>query len=387
MRQLYDGTLVLTTRLSPRRWLPAAFHVGDVEDAVRHVRVVPHVAELVRRVRGVRHGRDVVLHRGRVLPETLVMAERHPFEEPIVRVVDLDAPEERVGGAEPEAVTRVRELLVLRHEVDDVARFAVDLLVGRERGLGLVVVPLLDADDQLEVTVAQVGAEEVLVALRVTEAPYPPRRRRPEPLLVLLTARRDVEEAGPLGVGRRGELHEGAMLAARFGLLRNVDVAHPAERALLVALHGGGAASVAPRGEAVLLLRLVDHLAAGERVYRHGHEECDEGDRVLHGHGAYRVPPGTPSRGRWLARLHARAPGREPRAAVHATPACDEDRDRVRPHGALSVSRHSPNVLAAGEVKDRGDAGRASSRGWSASCNGYAARLALSAGPVRAGVR
>ena len=55
------------------------------------------------------------------------------------------------------------------------------------------------------------------------------------------------------------------MLAARIGLLGDVDLARARERALVVRLHGGRRGAVVPGGEAVSLLRGVDDLAAGER--------------------------------------------------------------------------------------------------------------------------
>src|SRR4029434_3497602 len=118
----------------------------------------------------------------------------------LVALVDVHAPQEEVVLAEPEAVLRVRELLVLRHQLDEVARLAIDRLLAHQRGGSLVVVPLLDAHEQLEVTIAQIGAEEVLVALRVAETARATRPRSPQPLLILLAARREVQEAGGLDV-------------------------------------------------------------------------------------------------------------------------------------------------------------------------------------------
>src|ERR1051326_7766051 len=65
-------------------------------------------------------------------------------------------------------------------------------------------------------------------------------------------------------VGGADELHERAMLAARVGLLGDRRVARPLERRR-IALHGGVEHAVVPGREAVLLLRVVDHLAAGGR--------------------------------------------------------------------------------------------------------------------------
>src|SRR5262249_62085344 len=106
------------------------------------------------------------------------------------------------------------------------------------------------------------------------------RRRRPQPLLVLLVAWRKVKEARVLDVRRRRESEEGPMLAARVGLLGDVDLAGAGEGSFVPGLHGGGGGAVAPGGEAVALLRGVDDLTAGHRSRRpaendDGHERPD----------------------------------------------------------------------------------------------------------------
>src|SRR5262249_47778153 len=211
-----------------------------------------------------------------VRPDLLVLLRRDPLQHLVV-LVHVDAPEEVVVGPEPEPVLRVRELVVLGHQLDDPGGMPLDGLLADQRGRRLGVVPLLDADQQLEVAVAEIRAEEVLVALRVAEAPGPARRRRPQPLLILVVARREMEEARVLDVRRRREAQEGAVLAAGVGLLGHVDLARAGERPLVPGLHGRGGGAVVPGGEAVPLLGRVDDFAAGHRACLSGErDECGE---------------------------------------------------------------------------------------------------------------
>src|SRR5207244_10656249 len=100
-RALYAGAAALTTRPSPRWWLASAFHVGDVEDAFRHLGVVADVAHLVGRMHGVRHGRDVALHGRRIATEPLVVAELHALDVPFLEFVDVYPRERREPSPEP----------------------------------------------------------------------------------------------------------------------------------------------------------------------------------------------------------------------------------------------------------------------------------------------
>jgi hypothetical protein len=84
-----------------------------------------------------------------------------------------------------------------------------------------------------------------------------------------------VEEARALDVVRCDERDERAMLAARVGLLGDLEVARAREVAARVRRHRRGQRAVLPRGEAVLLLRGIDHLAARERERGHGGEDED----------------------------------------------------------------------------------------------------------------
>src|SRR5205823_1035920 len=85
----------------------------------------------------------------------------------------------------------------------------------------------LDADEKLEVAIAQVAADEDLVTLEAAcgsaELPYASRAGQPRPPLVTGAARRHVEQARALAIGRGHELDEGAVLAVWVGLL--VDLA------------------------------------------------------------------------------------------------------------------------------------------------------------------
>src|SRR5262249_32473526 len=161
-----------------------------------------------------------------------------------------------------------------------------------------------DADEQLEVAIAQIRAEEVLVTLGVGQAARLASGRRPEPLLVLLAARREMQEAAPLHVGRPGELDERAVLAARIGLFDDLELARACQRVLVVALHGRRLDAVIPGGEAVLLLRSVDDLAPRERA----------GRRLAHERESRRHHPGMP-------RAHVPPPRRRGRRRVRAGPA------------------------------------------------------------------
>ena len=90
-----------------------------------------------------------------------------------------------------------------------------------------------------------------------------------------------MEEERAGHVRRRGELHEGAVLAARVRLLRHGRVARAFERVLRVALHGRLEDAVVPGREAVLLLGAVDHLAARQGGGGAGeeHHDRDDGER------------------------------------------------------------------------------------------------------------
>ena len=97
-----------------------------------------------------------------------------------------------------------------------------------------------------------------------------------------------------------------AVLAARVGLLGDVELARAHQRALVVGLHGRAGGAVLPGGEAVLLLRGVDDLAAGEGGGGRGQHEGgrqDEGDAscvgsllelLVVGHAPARPAPGAP---------------------------------------------------------------------------------------------
>src|SRR5438874_10799968 len=94
-----------------------------------------------------------------------------------------------------------------------------------------------------------------------------------------------MEEERAGHVGGADELHERAVLAARVGLLGYGRVARPLERRR-VALHGRVEDAVVPGREAVLLLRVVDHLASGERRRRTSGER--EQSREQEARGTFR---------------------------------------------------------------------------------------------------
>ena len=68
---------------------------------------------------------DLPFHRGLVGTSRLVAPERDALHHLVV-LVDVDAPQQLVVLPEPQAVLLVRELLVVRHELDLAGRVAVD---------------------------------------------------------------------------------------------------------------------------------------------------------------------------------------------------------------------------------------------------------------------
>src|SRR5207244_11045941 len=114
-----------TVRAAPGASVPL-LHVRHGEGVVRHAAVVAHVADLEERVGAVLHVGDGGLLRGGEVLDALVAAHRHALEELAVEVVHLDLPEQEVAAAEPQAVARVRELVVLRRERDYLAGLSVE---------------------------------------------------------------------------------------------------------------------------------------------------------------------------------------------------------------------------------------------------------------------
>src|SRR5262249_55296288 len=129
--------------------------VADREDALRYAGVVAHVAQREDRPRVGGEVGDVRLDGGLVGADLLVALRGDALEHGRVVLVDVDPPEQVVVGAEPEPVLRVRELLVLGHQLDDATRMSVDRLLADQRGRGLAVVPLLNAHEQLQIPVAE----------------------------------------------------------------------------------------------------------------------------------------------------------------------------------------------------------------------------------------
>src|SRR5262249_10427314 len=109
-------------------------------------------------------------------------------------------------------------------------------------------------------------------------------RRRPDPPLLTGAPGRDVQVARALPVGGREEFHQGTMLTPRVGALVDRGLARHAVLTV-EPLESHHAPAVAPGGEAVLGLRLLDDVATGEPA-RHGSSQHEWG-----GGGARPSPP------------------------------------------------------------------------------------------------
>src|SRR5262249_7733093 len=147
------------------------------------------------------------------------------------------------------------------HELDAVAGARATRLVAFETDIPVGLGPLLDADQQREVAVAQVGREEDLVALetwvRAPELPRPAGGPRPDPPLLAGMTRRDDEVACAGKIVRRSILEALAVLAVRIGPLGDLGLAGRVIRAVK-SLERDDALPVPPRGKAVPRLRLRD---------------------------------------------------------------------------------------------------------------------------------
>src|SRR5262249_56026294 len=117
----------------------------------------------------------------------------------VVWVVQLGEEGQSRCACEPQAIARAGKLVVVSggHEPDAIADARAARLVAVETDVAVGVRPLLEADQQREVAVAEIGREEDLVALearvRAAELSRPAGGRRPEPPLLAGVTRRDDE--------------------------------------------------------------------------------------------------------------------------------------------------------------------------------------------------
>ena len=142
-----------------------------------------------------------------------------------MRVVQFGTLQESIIAREPQAIAGARKLPIVRgrHDPDAVAGLFTARLLAIEADVAVGVGPLLDADQQREVAVAEIGHDEDLVALeagiRAAELPGPASGRCPEPPVLAGVTRRDDEVACACKVAWRSVLKEFAVLAVRIGLL------------------------------------------------------------------------------------------------------------------------------------------------------------------------
>src|SRR5882724_5300171 len=263
--------------------LPAFREIREPEQVIGNALVVPHVAHVEDCVRSGRHiGHHGLDQRGVILDPLVAPNEDALHHLLAAGAVHVEPPEKVVAPGEPEPIARVRELFVPRHQLDHVARLPVEVLLTRDRGRRLRIIPLLDAHQELQVTVGEVAPEEVLVLLCLRQPARPPRRGRPDPLIVPSTPRGKMEKERPLHVGGSGELCERSLAPARVGLLADVELSGAREGVLVVVLQRGRRGAVAPGGEAVALLRGVDHLAPGDGERRESAEQGEKRERSGH---------------------------------------------------------------------------------------------------------
>src|SRR5438034_1127826 len=103
-----------------------------------------------------------------------------------------------------------------------------------------------------------------------------------------------MEKERPLHVGGSGELRERSLAPARVGLLADVELSGAREGVLIVVLQRGRRRAVAPGGEAVALLRGVDHLAPGDGGRRKSAEQGEKRERSGHRSSTWRRATGRP---------------------------------------------------------------------------------------------